>query len=185
MRWRELVGLICPTAKAKCFLREGWTTQISMDLFKKLDFSRHAPERLYGRHTRLQQIGRLIGYPRVRSRRQRNSAAPLTNIPSKLAADAARGATVDKHARRGIHLSSLNNRRNGPPRPIVFTSRCCEASAMGGNHEEVHARTVNIGLHRRFFRFSSPHVFPLNLPRMSRLRCGSSSQKLRRLVPPL
>src|SRR3977135_1750148 len=35
---------------------------------------------------------------------------------------------MDKHAKRGVHLSGLNNRRNGPPRPIVFTSGCCEAS---------------------------------------------------------
>src|SRR6202051_1847580 len=37
-------------------------------------------------------------------------------------------ASVDKHAKRGVHLSGLNDRRNGPPRPIVFTSRCCEAN---------------------------------------------------------
>jgi hypothetical protein len=36
----ELVELICPTAKAKYFLKEDWTTQISLNLFMKFEFSR-------------------------------------------------------------------------------------------------------------------------------------------------
>src|SRR5712672_4630124 len=44
------------------------------------------------------------------------------------AAGPLRPATVDKHAKGGVHLLDLNNRCDGPPRPIVFTSRCCEAN---------------------------------------------------------
>src|SRR6266852_6406667 len=60
--------------------------------------------------------------------------APATYRPGPF-----RPATVDKHAKRGVHLSGLNSRRNGPPRPIVFTSRCCEANGRV-SHEEVHVR---------------------------------------------
>jgi len=34
-------------------------------------------------------------------------------------------ARVDKRAVGGVYSSSLDNQRNGPPRPIAFTSRCC------------------------------------------------------------
>ena len=36
----ELVELICPTAKAEYFLREGWTTQIKLKCLEKFVYTR-------------------------------------------------------------------------------------------------------------------------------------------------
>ena len=38
--WRGLVQMICPTAKAKYFLREDWTAQISLNCLTKIAFWR-------------------------------------------------------------------------------------------------------------------------------------------------
>jgi hypothetical protein len=62
---------------------------------------------------------------------QTSKRRPITSglDPSRtLCRGALRPTTVDKRAKWGAHLPDLNNRRNGPPRPIVFTSRCCEAN---------------------------------------------------------
>src|SRR5260370_23214890 len=40
MRWRELVALICPTAKAEYFFERDWTTQITLKSLRKLKFTR-------------------------------------------------------------------------------------------------------------------------------------------------
>jgi hypothetical protein len=40
MGWRELIAVICPTAKAEYFCERDWTTQISLESLRKSKFAR-------------------------------------------------------------------------------------------------------------------------------------------------
>jgi hypothetical protein len=48
MRWRKLIVLICPTAKAEYFFKRDWTTQIALKSLEEKLYSRGAGADLFG-----------------------------------------------------------------------------------------------------------------------------------------
>jgi hypothetical protein len=56
MRWRKLIVLICPTAKAEYFFKRDWTTQIALKSLEEKLYSRGAGADLFRRFVTLFSI---------------------------------------------------------------------------------------------------------------------------------